>query len=64
VTEDEKQLRDIYFAKYPEASEEDCVNWILDVYAEDDKLMAEPIICTGQFHSLRGYLEELEERLV
>ena len=63
MTEDEKELRNIYFSKYPEASEEQAINFVLDVYAEDEK-WDNNICCSGITTSLRSYLEELEERIV
>lgn len=65
MTEDEKELRDIYFSKYPEGSDRECMNWILGVYAEDDKW--DDRICVSGIidtFGLRSFMEELEERIV
>lgn len=56
--------RVVYFTQYPEASEQDYLNWILNVYAEDERIMNDPIVITGSAHRLRDYIEELEERIV
>lgn len=65
MTQDELELRDIFFSKYPEGSEQDCTNFVLDVYAEDEK-WDDTIYCSGvtTTFSLRSFMEELEERIV
>jgi hypothetical protein len=59
MTEDEKELRDIYFSKYPEASEVDWINWLMDVYSKDEE-WGQSVQIEGTFSNLRDYLEELE----
>jgi hypothetical protein len=56
MTEDEKELREIYFSKHPEASELDCMNWILNVYVEDEQLV-QPTETKETFVSLKDYLK-------
>lgn len=64
MTEDEKELRDIYFSKYPEASPEDVINFVLDVYTQDEKweVITASGVTTGL--SLRSFRDEIEERIV